>query len=140
MKTGLPTQSSRFTAALGTWFDKDHPALSGFVTDDFTDWQWYDLAEGGVYTFSVKGDPHDIEHAKDGERDNRSAVIDGLSLRKIARDTVRAAPQVAEDLQITVATGAKLKLDFDGSVRIDSVKLDAWHHLGVKEFVEKLPA
>ena len=36
------------TAALGTWFDKDHPALAGFVTDDFTDWQWYDLAEGGV--------------------------------------------------------------------------------------------
>ncbi len=32
-------------AALGTWFDVKHPALSGFVTDDFTDWQWYTLAQ-----------------------------------------------------------------------------------------------
>ena len=35
-------------AALGTWFDVKHPALSGFVTDDFTDWQWYSLAEGAT--------------------------------------------------------------------------------------------
>ena len=35
-------------AALGTWFDVKHPALSGFVTDSFTDWQWYSLAQGGV--------------------------------------------------------------------------------------------
>lgn len=82
----------------------------------------FDLAEGGIYTFSVKGDPHDVEHAAGGERDNRSAVIDGLSLRKIAQDTARAVPQLAEDLRIMVATGAKLKLDFDGSVRINSVK------------------
>ena len=35
-------------AALGTWFDVGHPALSGFVTDDFTDWQWYALAQGAT--------------------------------------------------------------------------------------------
>ena len=35
-------------AALGTWFDVGHPALSGFVTDDFTDWQWYTLAQGAT--------------------------------------------------------------------------------------------
>ena len=35
-------------AALGTWFDVKHPALAGFVTDDFTDWQWYTLAQGAT--------------------------------------------------------------------------------------------
>ncbi len=35
-------------AALGTWFDVKHPVFGGFVTEDFTDWQWYPLAEGGI--------------------------------------------------------------------------------------------
>ena len=35
-------------AALGTWFDVKHPALAGFVTDDFTDWQWYSLSQGAT--------------------------------------------------------------------------------------------
>ena len=35
-------------AALGTWFDVKHPALAGFVTDNFTDWQWHSLAEGAT--------------------------------------------------------------------------------------------
>ena len=35
-------------AALGTWFDVSHPALAGFVTEDFTDWQWYTLAQGAT--------------------------------------------------------------------------------------------
>ena len=35
-------------AALGTWFDVKHPAFAGFTTDDFTDWQWYSLAQGAT--------------------------------------------------------------------------------------------
>ena len=31
---------------LGTWFNAAHPAFAGFVTGDFTDWQWYDLTQG----------------------------------------------------------------------------------------------
>ena len=45
-------------AALGTWFDVRHPALSGFVTDDFTDWQWYSLAQGATI-HALKGLPPD---------------------------------------------------------------------------------
>ena len=45
-------------AALGTWFDVRHPALSGFVTDDFTDWQWYSLAQGATI-HALKGLPQD---------------------------------------------------------------------------------
>ena len=43
-------------AALGTWFNVKHPALAGFVTDDFTDWQWYSLAEGAT-VHALKGMP-----------------------------------------------------------------------------------
>ena len=43
-------------AALGTWFDVKHPALAGFVTDDFTDWQWYSLSQG-VTIHALKGMP-----------------------------------------------------------------------------------
>ena len=43
-------------AALGTWFDVKHPALAGFVTDDFTDWQWYTLAQGAT-VHALKGMP-----------------------------------------------------------------------------------
>ena len=46
-------------AALGTWFDVKHPALSGFVTDDFTDWQWYTLAQGATI-HAIKGVPADF--------------------------------------------------------------------------------
>ena len=44
------------SAALGTWFDVRHPALAGFVTEDFTDWQWYTLVEGSTI-HQLKGMP-----------------------------------------------------------------------------------
>lgn len=31
---------------LGTWFEKDHPMLAGFPTDEAQDWQWYGLVDG----------------------------------------------------------------------------------------------
>ena len=46
------------SAALGTWFDVGHPALAGFVTEDFTDWQWYSLAEGATI-HALRGVPSD---------------------------------------------------------------------------------
>ena len=46
-------------AALGTWFDVKHPAFAGFVTDDFTDWQWYTLAQGATI-HALKGMPEDF--------------------------------------------------------------------------------
>ena len=38
--------SDPLKATLGTWFDARHPAFDGFVTDNFTDWQWYHLCRG----------------------------------------------------------------------------------------------
>ena len=45
-------------AALGAWFDVKHPAFAGFVTDCFTDWQWYTLAQGAT-VHALKGMPPD---------------------------------------------------------------------------------
>ena len=83
----------------------------------------FDLDEGGTFVFSVKGDPHDIEHAAGGEQDNRSSVIDGLSLRKISKVDCRVVPSVPKDLRITVAEGAKLNLDFKGKITTRTLKL-----------------
>ena len=49
---------STTSAALGTWFDVRHPALAGFVTDDFTDWQWYSLVQKSTI-HALKGLPAD---------------------------------------------------------------------------------
>ena len=46
-------------AALGTWFDVKHPAFAGFVTDDFTDWQWYSLAQRATI-HALRGLPDDF--------------------------------------------------------------------------------
>ena len=35
------------TAFLGMWCDSRHPALGGFPTESFGDWQWIDLTENG---------------------------------------------------------------------------------------------
>ena len=40
--------SNTTAASLGTWFDVRHPALAGFPTGDFTDWQWYSLVQGST--------------------------------------------------------------------------------------------
>lgn len=34
------------TATLGAWVDVEHPALAGFPTEDWTDFQWQSLADG----------------------------------------------------------------------------------------------
>lgn len=47
-------------AALGAWFDVAHPALAGFPTEEFTDWQWYTLAQGCVI--------HELEGMPDAYR------------------------------------------------------------------------
>ena len=46
-------------AALGTWFDVKHPAFAGFVTDDFTDWQWYSLSQGAT-VHALRGMPEEF--------------------------------------------------------------------------------
>ena len=48
------------TVTIGTWFDEDHPALAGFPTEDWMDWQWRSLAEGAK-VHVLRGFPRDFE-------------------------------------------------------------------------------
>ena len=41
-------QANAELSSLGYWVDAVHPALHGFTTEDWADWQWYNLVEGGV--------------------------------------------------------------------------------------------
>ena len=41
-------QADAELSSLGYMVQSGHPALRGFPTEDWTDWQWYNLVEGGV--------------------------------------------------------------------------------------------
>ena len=129
------------TAALGTWFDKDHPALAGFVTDDFTDWQWYDLAEGGV-VHSLLGLPQEYRpiglSVNDFHFSEFAATLFEVTVGKgrlfvcgydIGKDTPpakRLRASIAEYLSRPVADGtpildeAWLEREFDVSPKADA--------------------
>ena len=44
---------------LGTHVFKDHPALAGFPTEDWADWQWYHLVQG-ARLYEIEGVPDDF--------------------------------------------------------------------------------
>ena len=46
--TGHFKRANTELSSLGYNVRADHPALRGFPTDDWADWQWYNLVEGGV--------------------------------------------------------------------------------------------
>lgn len=45
-------------ATLGTWVDSKHPALKGFVTENWADWQWQSLVDGAT-VHELSGFPAD---------------------------------------------------------------------------------
>ena len=47
-------------STLGYYVRTDHPALRGFPTEDWADWHWYNLVEGGV-KYGIADLPHGIE-------------------------------------------------------------------------------
>ena len=53
-------QADADLSSLGYSVQCNHPALGGFPTEDWSDWQWYNLVEGGV-KHGLAGLPGDIE-------------------------------------------------------------------------------
>jgi beta-galactosidase len=49
----------RFDAMLGLLCEADHPALSGFPTESFCDWQWTSIIDG-VRSVNLTSAPHDL--------------------------------------------------------------------------------
>lgn len=60
---------------------------------------------------------------------DRRTYLDGVSVRKVSE--VLAAPQVPEDIRIRVDEGAKLRLDFEGTIRTGTVRINGVGYTGL---------
>ena len=58
--TGHFRSANSELSTLGYSIRADHPALRGFPTEDWSDWQWYNLVEGGV-KYGIADLPKDID-------------------------------------------------------------------------------
>lgn len=58
--TGHFKRANAELSTLGYCVRADHPALRGFPTEDWADWQWYNLVEGGV-KHGIADLPQDID-------------------------------------------------------------------------------
>ncbi|MBP5543944.1 MAG: hypothetical protein ILM98_07705 [Kiritimatiellae bacterium] len=79
------------------------------------------VASRGTYRLYLQGtDFWRTQYASDSK--NHCTIIDGVSLKKV-RDEL-AAPALPETLKIVVAEGARLRLDYDGTVDVGRLLLD----------------
>ena len=58
--TGHFKSANADLSTLGYCVRADHPALRGFPTEDWADWQWYNLVEGGV-KHGIAGLPRSVD-------------------------------------------------------------------------------
>ena len=78
------------------------------------------VASRGTYRLYLQGaDYWAGQFASDGK--NHCTVLDGVSLKKV-RDEL-TAPALPETLKIVVSEGARLRLDFDGTVDVGRLVL-----------------
>ena len=91
------------------------------------------MSETGPHEVRIVGIPIPSASVKDGvNQANRNTMIDNIRLTKV-EETAVEAPQVAEDTALTVKAGAKLGLDYEGTVTVRSLKLgDTYVHGTVK--------
>lgn len=79
----------------------------------------FEVPEDGVYTFKLQGT---VAGQPDWALGTIVCVVDGLSIKRVF-DEDMVLPEVPANTKITVASGAKLKLDFDGSLDVGTVTL-----------------
>lgn len=79
------------------------------------------VAARGTYRLYLQGtDYWKAQYASDGK--NHCTMLDGVSLKKV-RDEL-TAPALPETLKIVVSEGARLRLDYDGTVDVGRLLLD----------------
>ena len=79
----------------------------------------FEVPEDGVYTFKLQGT---VAGQPAWALGTIACVVDGLSIKRVF-DEEMVLPEVPANTKITVASGAKLKLDFDGTLDVGTVTL-----------------
>ncbi len=63
--------------------------------------------------------------------EDRNTMIDGVSLKPVADELVAETPRLSEDLEISVSAGAKLALDFSGTVKVGRLRIAGRNYSGI---------
>ena len=92
----------------------------------------------GTYTFGIEG----MNDTETNVSNDRISLIDKVSLTRYVEADFAATPDTSEDLDIVVASGAKLRLDFAGTNQVRTVVYNGHRKSGLisaethPEFVE----
>lgn len=98
------------------------PMLTTLFDQEFA-WE-FRVSEAGTYRLYLQG----TDDFKDASN-RHTSIIDGISLKRI-RET-EAKPSVAETTRLQLEKGARLRLDYDGACKVDSVTYDGCRYRGV---------
>lgn len=98
------------------------PLLTSLFDQEFV-WE-FRVAEAGVYRLYLQG-----TDTFKGAPNRHTSVLDGVSLTRL-RET-DAQPSVTAATQLRLAEGTRLRLDFDGAVKVESVTYNGVRHRGV---------
>ena len=94
-------------------FRMQMPFIQGFQEYTYL----FEMPETGVKTFCIHGIAMDDVNTGD-----RSSYVDGISIVKVD-DLAQSVPEVPKTARISVAGGARLALDYAGTVKVESLTL-----------------
>jgi hypothetical protein len=86
---------------------------------------YFRVPTAGDYTFRIEGTVTTAGA-------DRMARLDGVSIKRVKEETYAAStPDIQESTSIEIASGAKLRLDFPGNLKLDAVKYAGRSYSGV---------
>lgn len=102
-------------------FRMQMPFIQGFQEYTYL----FEMPETGVKTFCIHGIAMDDINTGD-----RSSFVDGISIVKVD-DERQSVPEIPAETKVSVASGARLALDYSGTVKVSSLTLGGTKVSGV---------
>ena len=86
---------------------------------------YFRVPTAGDYTFRIEGTVTTAGA-------DRMARLDGVSIKRVKEETYAAStPDIQESTSIEIASGAKLRLDFPGTLKVDGLKYNGQSYSGI---------
>ena len=86
---------------------------------------YFRVPTAGDYTFRIEGTVTTAGA-------DRMARLDGVSIKRVKEETYTAStPDIQESTSIEIASGAKLRLDFPGTLKLDGLKYNGRSYSGI---------